>query len=590
MRNNKLFVVLFSILLASSVYAQINPDEPALTLTAHLELSRTNPFGKLILTNVGQNELRNIQISYDQSTLIDSGGRMIILNIDPTNIPVLKTGESIGIAVESVIPSNFDLGEYSTILTVKVDNREATSEIKIINSFCRFGRIGNDIEIQSVKDVSSAIEWEWKPLDKVTLEVTVRNNANEQRNVEMIWVLYDPIEHEFLDLGWDEKVIPLAGNSISVEIINIAVPFEIEDRIYSLYIKAFQENDEDMQCADLVNGNEFQQIRLKKPNREVILRDINLPLTVNPGSTFDISVTAFNIGRYDEDRVKIRLYNEELRIDQESTPFALDEQDMQKIYFTTTIPNDLKKESYVLEFFVFYDYDEDTRTYDKSGRFTAPLAVRLTQFMRGDSNIDGKVDISDAIFILNWLFLGGTEPQCKDATDIDDSGRIDITDVIYVLDFLFRAGNSIPEPYPLLGHDSTEDTLTCDSYNPPQEMGGGGGSVETIKDALNETKNSNISDETKSFLINYLESIPKGTLSVSSYPSYAYIYVDNVYKGITPKSITNLTAGNYTLTLFKPGYITYSKTVNIQAGKVTTVSALLATTSPTPSPSPSYYN
>jgi hypothetical protein len=33
-------------------------------------------------------------------------------------------------------------------------------------------------------------------------------------------------------------------------------------------------------------------------------------------------------------------------------------------------------------------------------------------FIRGDCNDDGGVDISDAVCVLNWLFLGGSAPDC----------------------------------------------------------------------------------------------------------------------------------------------------------------------------------
>jgi hypothetical protein len=34
-------------------------------------------------------------------------------------------------------------------------------------------------------------------------------------------------------------------------------------------------------------------------------------------------------------------------------------------------------------------------------------------FIRGDTNGDGKIDISDAIYILQFLFLGGPAPEAS---------------------------------------------------------------------------------------------------------------------------------------------------------------------------------
>jgi hypothetical protein len=81
-------------------------------------------------------------------------------------------------------------------------------------------------------------------------------------------------------------------------------------------------------------------------------------------------------------------------------------------------------------------------------------------FLRGNANDDGTVDISDAVGILNDLFLGVTaQAPCRDALDSDDSGATDITDAVYLLNFLFQGGPPIPPPYPDPGPDPTADSL-----------------------------------------------------------------------------------------------------------------------------------
>jgi hypothetical protein len=84
-------------------------------------------------------------------------------------------------------------------------------------------------------------------------------------------------------------------------------------------------------------------------------------------------------------------------------------------------------------------------------------------FLRGDSNQDGKVDLSDAVFTLGVLFLGGDPAFCLDALDADDDGEVVITDAIYTLGVLFLGGNSMPPPFPLPARDPTEDALGCDN-------------------------------------------------------------------------------------------------------------------------------
>jgi PKD repeat protein len=88
-------------------------------------------------------------------------------------------------------------------------------------------------------------------------------------------------------------------------------------------------------------------------------------------------------------------------------------------------------------------------------------------FRRGDANADGKVDISDAIAILGYLFGGGDGPACLDAADANDDGKVDISDAIYLLAHLFLGGPAPPAPGPIAcGGDPTDDNLPECAYDP----------------------------------------------------------------------------------------------------------------------------
>ena len=79
--------------------------------------------------------------------------------------------------------------------------------------------------------------------------------------------------------------------------------------------------------------------------------------------------------------------------------------------------------------------------------------------VRGDSNQDGDLDVSDAIFALNYLFVGGAEPPCLAAADVNGTGFVDLSDSIYLLSFIFIGGPPPPVPYPECGVDESE--LEC---------------------------------------------------------------------------------------------------------------------------------
>ena len=119
------------------------------------------------------------------------------------------------------------------------------------------------------------------------------------------------------------------------------------------------------------------------------------------------------------------------------------------------------------------------------------------EFVRGDANSEGVIDVSDAVTVIRHLFAGRTL-SCHDAADVNDDGEIDIADGVAALGFLFGTADPLPAPFPGCGAhggpsstiyvalparnstratrslysrskrgiDDTEDGLTCEIYAP----------------------------------------------------------------------------------------------------------------------------
>jgi hypothetical protein len=85
-------------------------------------------------------------------------------------------------------------------------------------------------------------------------------------------------------------------------------------------------------------------------------------------------------------------------------------------------------------------------------------------FVRGDSNLDEEVNISDPILTLQHLFVGGLQPHaCRDAMDTNDDRFLDVSDAIAVLNYLFLGAKPPHPPFPDCGLDPTTagDHLCC---------------------------------------------------------------------------------------------------------------------------------
>ncbi|MGE4614067.1 MAG: cytochrome c peroxidase [Planctomycetota bacterium] len=89
------------------------------------------------------------------------------------------------------------------------------------------------------------------------------------------------------------------------------------------------------------------------------------------------------------------------------------------------------------------------------------------EFVRGDCNTDGVLDLSDAVTVLTVLFPPPMPPTmgCEDACDGSDDGVIDIADAIALLSWMFGFP-AVPLPAPTsCGPDpTTAETLECSIY------------------------------------------------------------------------------------------------------------------------------
>jgi len=89
------------------------------------------------------------------------------------------------------------------------------------------------------------------------------------------------------------------------------------------------------------------------------------------------------------------------------------------------------------------------------------IVPEVSLFLRGDSNGDAVLDLSDAVNTLTYLFKEGFPLLCLDAADSNDDGTVDISDAIALLMSLFVTGQPLPAPSDAPGEDPTGDSLDC---------------------------------------------------------------------------------------------------------------------------------
>lgn len=110
---------------------------------------------------------------------------------------------------------------------------------------------------------------------------------------------------------------------------------------------------------------------------------------------------------------------------------------------------------------IAYDQWEITGKSEPVAVDEATIDIVSFEFLRGDTNGDLILDLIDPLVLLGILFTDTGEIVCFDGSDGNDDGTVNITDPIYVLNFLFIGGPEPPAPFPNCGTDPTADGIGC---------------------------------------------------------------------------------------------------------------------------------
>ncbi|MBD3381297.1 MAG: hypothetical protein GF404_03765 [candidate division Zixibacteria bacterium] len=69
------------------------------------------------------------------------------------------------------------------------------------------------------------------------------------------------------------------------------------------------------------------------------------------------------------------------------------------------------------------------------------IFVETGTLLIGDANNDGNIDVSDAVYIINYAFVGGPDPvPVLEVGDANCDASVDVSDAVYIINFAFAGG------------------------------------------------------------------------------------------------------------------------------------------------------
>jgi hypothetical protein len=82
---------------------------------------------------------------------------------------------------------------------------------------------------------------------------------------------------------------------------------------------------------------------------------------------------------------------------------------------------------------------------DQDTSVNSPL-WSFTTIARGDCNAEGEVNISDVIYLINYLFRYGPSPTPTEVGNVDCDSGVTVSDAIYLINYFFKGGPPPGDP------------------------------------------------------------------------------------------------------------------------------------------------
>ena len=82
----------------------------------------------------------------------------------------------------------------------------------------------------------------------------------------------------------------------------------------------------------------------------------------------------------------------------------------------------------------------DAQSPQRSDTVSLEISVSNPTFVCGDGDGNSIVTISDAVYLINYIFAGGPAPDPLFAGDVDCNAIVTISDVVYIINYIFAAG------------------------------------------------------------------------------------------------------------------------------------------------------
>ncbi|MBS3161511.1 putative S-layer protein [Candidatus Woesearchaeota archaeon] len=267
------------------------------------------------LKNTGNVELSNIRLSTEFSSLEDNDDNLIRLTFTPSTIASLAPGASRSFTVQMDVDSSYEIKDLSGSLVISANIPNGVADLRvpisisILPSACSSSSRDNNIQLDITNPDDDE---ELEPGEEFTAVINVDNRDSDDQRITVEAVLYNTEKDKRVTK--QSKTIKVDGKEDEDFTFDFTVPVDTDDDdSYSIFVKAYQKDDEDINCV-----NDDVSIDVEVPEHKLVIESFTFsPTNAVCGESVYGTVALRNLGASDE-RVTLSVVNDQLKISQTS--------------------------------------------------------------------------------------------------------------------------------------------------------------------------------------------------------------------------------------------------------------------------------
>jgi len=186
----------------------------------------------------------------------------------------------------------------------------------------------------------------------------------------------------------------------------------------------------------------YQPLPVKEPIAKTLISPD--PMSVLMMYTLEPMISKIYLGDLTDGHIITEIDTSTIQINGDITPISCDVISSHPGFSGEVLQLQFEIAPFIQSYMPLWDITQQQYTvsaiFTDETEFQVKGDVTITGHISGDANCDGKANVGDAVYLINYVFNDGPQPQIPCQGDANGDGDINVGDAVYLINYVFYSG------------------------------------------------------------------------------------------------------------------------------------------------------